>query len=280
MKNILILTDFSDNARNAIQYGMALYDTTECAFFLLHVSPVTAHAGGEIAMYAPQEVLEGSHLKERDERMKILLSEIEYLPSNVNHTFEAMAYYDYFTDRVKCVVAEKNIDLIIMGTKGATGLKAVSIGSNTGDVLTKVKCPVLVVPENARFTKPKEIAFPTDYYLNYKVNTLKDVKELAEIHNSAIRILYIYGRSGDLSPAQFKNQEFLQYYFSEIGHSFHMMKGEKLEAAVQEFTESKGIDLIVMVAKNLNILQRVLFRPRVEKLSYHIKIPFLILHEQ
>jgi hypothetical protein len=59
-----------------------------------------------------------------------------------------------------------------------------------------------------------------------------------------------------------------------------MMKGEKLEAAVQEFTESKGIDLIVMVAKNLNILQRVLFRPRVEKLSYHIKIPFLILHEQ
>lgn len=49
-----------------------------------------------------------------------------------------------------------------METKGARGIKAVSMGSNTGNVITKVKHPVLAVPENAEYHRPKEIAFPTD----------------------------------------------------------------------------------------------------------------------
>lgn len=64
MKNILIPTDFSDNAWNAIRYGMAFFKKIKCNFYLVNVSPITAYSGGEAAMYASQEILEQSILKE------------------------------------------------------------------------------------------------------------------------------------------------------------------------------------------------------------------------
>ena len=51
----------------------------------------------------------------------------------------------------------------------------VIIGSNTGDLITKVKCPVLIIPENAVFKIPQEIAFPTDYNIFYEPTILKNI---------------------------------------------------------------------------------------------------------
>ena len=74
-------------------------------------------------------------------------------------------------------------------------------------------------------------------------------------------------------------KEFLDNYLVDIDHSFHTLSGNQLEAAVQAFTESRDIDMIAMVAKNLNFFERILFRPDVEKISYYVKVPFLVLHE-
>ncbi|WP_273565649.1 universal stress protein [Maribacter halichondriae] len=166
-----------------------------------------------------------------------------------------------------------------MGTKGASGLKAVAMGSNTGNVITKVKCPVLAVPEDTEYHRPKEIAFPTDYHLSYDIKVLEAIKEFALVNSSSVRFLYISKAGEELTMEQTKNQEYLGDYFSGTEHSFHKVTGEKLETAVQCFTESRDIDMVVMVAKNLNFLQRILFRPTVEKISYHTTIPFLVLHE-
>lgn len=279
MKNILIPTDFSENAWNAIEYGMGLFKKTKCTFHIIHINPIAAYGGGEAAMYASQEILEQNLLKDSIEKLEKLLDEIEKLPFNTKHTFRTSAFYGFFTDHIKRVVMDKNIDLIIMGTKGASGLKAVSIGSNTGNVITKVKCPVLAIPENAEYHRPKEIAFPTDYNLNYNIKVLENLKELALMHHSTLRFLYISKAGEQLTNAQTKNRDFLGDYFAGTEHSFHKVTGEKLETAVQCFTESRDIDMIVMVAKNLNFLQRILFRPTVEIISYHTHVPFLVLHE-
>ncbi|WP_273565650.1 universal stress protein [Maribacter halichondriae] len=110
MKNILIPTDFSDNAWNAMQYGMALFKKSKCTFYIVHVSPIAAHAGGEAAMYATQELLEQSILKKSIEKLEKLLKEIERQPFNTKHTFHILAFYGFFTDHIKQEVEDKNID--------------------------------------------------------------------------------------------------------------------------------------------------------------------------
>ena len=79
--------------------------------------------------------------------MQKLLKRIEKLPLNTKHEFMTIAVYASFVSAVRSVVENKKIDLIIIGAKGASGLKKIVLGSNTGDVIAKVECPLLAVPE-------------------------------------------------------------------------------------------------------------------------------------
>lgn len=279
MKNILIPTDFSENAWNAIIYGLELFNKTSCTFYIINVHPIAAYSGGEPAMYISSEILEESILKENKEKMNNLIKRVEHLPINTRHTFKTEVSYGFFTDHIKKEVNNKDIDLIIMGTKGATGLKAVSMGSNTGDVITKVPCAVLAVPEDAKYSRPKEIGFPTDLQLGYNWKVMQNVKELVIAHKSAIRFLYVSSNQERFSEQQQKNRQFLEDYFTDTEFSFHILTGKKLDETIQNFIECRDLDMIVMVAKHLNFVERILFRPTVEKVSYHTKIPFLVLHD-
>lgn len=279
MKNILIPTDFSENAWNAITYGLELFNKTSCTFYLVNVHPIAAYSGGEPAMYVSPQLLEDSILKENKAKMNHLLKRVEHLPINTRHTFKTEVSYGFFTDHIKKEVIDKNIDLIMMGTKGATGLKAISMGSNTGDVITKVPCAVLAVPENAKYSRPKEIGFPTDFQLGYNWKVMQNLKELIITNNSAIRFLYVSSNEERLSEQQQKNRQFLEDYFTDIEISFHTLTGKKLDETIQNFIECRDLDMIVMVAKHLNFIERILFRPTVEKVSYHTTIPFLVLHD-
>jgi len=279
MLQILIPTDFSKNAWNALKYGLDLYNSINCTFYLLHVNPIPAYSGAGTSVRASSKMAKEAILGETKESLDQLLLRIDNLPVNSKHTFVTIALHDFFVDSIKREVETKKIDLIIMGTKGSSGLKKVTLGSNTGDVITKVKCPLLAVPENSVFKRPEEIAFPTDYYLRYDLKVLDTLIEMVTMNNAALRVLHISKKGEDLSDEQMKNKDFLNDYLQDVEHSFHSLTGTDLETAVQCFTESRNIDMIAMVAKNLNFFQRILFRPKVEQISYHTDIPFLVLHE-
>ncbi|HEA20564.1 MAG TPA: universal stress protein [Pricia antarctica] len=280
MKHILIPTDFSDNAWNAVVYGLEMFKKTRCTFYLTHVNPIPPYSGAGSSLHANGDKFKNAILKQSKEELYQLSARIKKeFPKDLNHTFIPVALYDFFVDAIKRESENKKIDLIIMGTKGATGLKKATIGSNTGDIITKVKCPLLAVPEDSRSNGFKEIAFPTDYQIGYDLNVLDTLIEIATINTSEIHIVHISKNEKELSEEQQKNKDFLNDYLVNVDHSFHSLTGQNLESAVQCFTESRDIDMIAMVAKNLNFFQRILFKPDVEKISYHTKIPFLVLHE-
>ncbi|MGB6151307.1 MAG: universal stress protein [Pricia sp.] len=280
MKHILIPTDFSDNAWNAVKYGLEMFKKTRCTFYLTHVNPIPPYSGAGTSVHTTGDKFKTVILRQSKEKLCRLLERIQKeFPQNIKHSFVPVALYDFFVDAIKQESEIKKIDVIIMGTKGATGLKKVTIGSNTADVITRVKRPLLAVPENARFNGFKEIAFPTDYHIGYDLNVLDTLIEIATINTSEIRIVHISKNGKELSEAQQINKDFLHDYLVDVDHNFHSLTGQNLENAVQCFTESRDIDMIAMVAKNLNFFQRILFTPEVEKISYHTKVPFLVLHE-
>lgn len=279
MKKILIPTDFSDNAWNAIKYGVDLFQKTSCTFYIVHINPISYNSGGEEAMYISPEIMEKTLLKESNEKLEKVLKQIERMPLNTKHSFHTTSLYGFFVDHIKQEVQDKDIDLIIMGTKGASGLKAVSMGSNTGNVLTKVRCAVLAVPEDAQYRTPKKIGFPTDFQIGYDLKVMDFIKEVSVMHNSSLHFLYVAPNSEDLSEVQIKNKEFLENYFKKSHHTFHTQNNRKLDEAVEKFVSDKDLDMLVMVAKNLNFIERILFKPTVEKISYHTKVPFLVVHE-
>ncbi|AXT58207.1 universal stress protein [Aquimarina sp. MMG015] len=279
MKNILIPTDFSENSWNAITYALSFFEKVQCNFYFLHISPYKQVIGNESFFESTDQVVDNITLSDQ-EQMQLLLKRIQKLPLNPKHYFFTIHEYIFFIDTIRKQVEEKNIDFIVMGTKGASGLKEKTVGSNTGDVITKVKCPILVIPEKAKYSKINEIAFPTDYNILYKNRILQTITEVLTINKAALRVLHIAKKEKQLTELQKRNKNILNVFLEEdIDHSFHFLSNPSIEQAVQCFVESRDINMITMVAKNLNFFQRILFHPTVEKISYHINIPFLVLHE-
>lgn len=280
MKNILLPTDFSENSWNAIKYALEFYKNAPCNFYVLNVTLMPTYVGGEIPIFPSTNILETTILQQAKLELQKILKKIIKIDANSDHHFFTISKYDFFIDAVKTQVEEKQIDLIIMGTKGATGLGEVVVGTNTGDLITKIKCPVLIIPEKATFIAPKEIAFPTDFHNFYQPIILNNISEFAEMYDSSVRILHIAKKDEILTGNQLENKHYLHNYFTEEKNTFHRITNNKIENGVQCFVESRNIDVIIMVAKNLNFFQRILFKPTVEEISYHTKVPFLVLHEE
>lgn len=281
MKSILLPTDFSKNSWNAIQYALNFFEKSNCHFYLLHVNRLSNLAPVDTSYITTPEAIEEVQTKLAKKQLREFLKRIsKELPHNKNHKFYTITDYNFFIESIRNHVQEKSIDIIVMGTKGASGLKKFIVGSNTGDVITKVPCTTLVVPENAKYTNIKEIAFPTDLALSNHIQTLEPISEVLDEFNSFLRVLHINKKKENLNRDQQKYKELLEDYFNGYKHSFHFLTNDKIEDAVQCFVESRDIDLIAMVAKNLNYFQRILFMPTVEEISYHTDVPFLVLHEQ
>lgn len=279
MKAILVPTDFSENAWNALKYGMELYKGRPCTFHLLHVNPLISNKREKKPMLKTPQLVEEQILKKSRVQLQHLLNRIEELPKIKEHTFVTHTTYSFFIETIRAIIKEYQIEMVIMGTKGASGLKQISLGSNTAAVMTKVKCPLLAIPQDAIYRHPREIAFPTDYRMPYSQNVLDTLEEMVMNTKASLRVLYMSSKDIELEMEQQRNKDLLQDFFNSYELSFHHVDGNNLSTAVQYFTQSREIDMIAMVAKNLNFLQRILFKPRIEDISYHVKLPFLVMHE-
>jgi len=278
--NILLPTDFSENAWNAISYAIDFFKSTKCNFYLLHVNRIKDMVTGAEAYMPTAEVIKEVYTKPSRTKLIQLLKDIsENHKSNKKHRFFTLTDNYFFLESIRKHVEEKKIDMIVMGTKGASGLSEYIVGSNTGDVITKVKCTTLVVPEHSKFSELKEIAFPSDFNLSYDINILDPLTEILKNFESSLRIIHIHKKDTQLNSEQSNNKELLNDYFVDFNPSLHFLTNKKVEDAIQCFVESRAVDMIVMVAKNLNYFQNILFHTKIEKITYHTDIPFLVLHE-
>ena len=185
MKNILLPTDFSENSWNAIKYGVNFFESENCNFYLLHVNRLVDTVFDDSIPISNQHILEDVNVKPSKQALLKILKRISIeIPTNKKHKFFSLTDYNFFIESIRKHVEEKNIDIIVMGTKGASGLDKIIIGSNTSDVFTKVKCPTLAIPEKARFDKIEQIAFPTDFSLYYDIQILEPLFEILENYNS------------------------------------------------------------------------------------------------
>ena len=197
--NILLPTDFSENSWNAISYAIDFFEPVVCNFYVLHVNRVDTFMAGDSGYVPTAEQIEDIYLKPSKDRLRTLLREIsEHHKPNKNHKFYSLTDYGFFLESIRKYVNKKKIDLLVMGTKGASGLKEYIVGSNTGDIITKVKCTTLVVPEDARYKELKEVAFPTDFNLTYDLLSLQPFTDILKTVDASLHVIHIQKKEPSL----------------------------------------------------------------------------------
>lgn len=278
MKNILLPTDFSKNSMNAIHYAINLFKDITCTFYLLNVYKIPYLTDQNLTKYDKENLnkLERSFLDKSRENLDKTVLQLKLSP---NHHITTNSDYNFLIDSIKDFIIDKKIDLIVMGTKGATGAKEIFMGSNTGDVIMKTDCNVLAVPENVSFEPPMEIAFPTNFKNTFKEEDFTQLIEISEIYKSNVRIIFIDDK-GKLDKEQKINKAALDLYLKNVINTHHTLTNIDLESAINCFTQSRGnVNMISLIAKHYNFFQRLFFTPKVEELSFHTKTPLLVLHK-
>lgn len=271
--HILIPTDFSENAWSAIRYAINLYAQKPCTFYLSHAWSFV-NLGSRT--YIPADYID--QVKDLAKAQLRAVKERAIVETtNAQHEFKTIFTTDTLIDSITSSVKKYNIDMVVMGTKGATGAKEFLFGSNTVTVIKKVRLsPLLLVPNNYKFATPERIAFPTDLNRPYG-SELLSIMSLAHLHNSAIEILHINAKD-NLTDVQHSNVEKLKLSLKDFEHRLNWMPNfDTKEAAIIDFIDKNNIDLLAMINYEHSFFENLINEPVINKLGFHSEVPFMVV---
>ena len=275
MIRILCPTDFSDNAFEAIKYALLAYKNEECTFYLLNTySPAVYQSEyliGSPGQIGLGDVLKTSSTTQLENLKNRLIDEFK----NPNHSFIVHSAFNTLLGEISETVTNEKIDLVVMGTKGATGAQEILFGTNTVHVIKRAKCPVIAVPPNFEFEAPKEILFPTDYEIEYAKKLIEPVLVIAKNHQSRINVMHVH-TGLDLDTEQQKHKVLLEKLLGTTA-LFHEVPNNEIISAVNAFQASSKINLLVMVQNKHTFLERLFVEPIIKKIGFHVTVPFMVL---
>ncbi|MDY2587931.1 universal stress protein [Winogradskyella aquimaris] len=276
MKKILLPTDFSENAWNAIKYALQLYKNEKCNFILLNTYTPILYQVEYMQSSEPQfQVMEA--VKETSKtRLQNLVKKIETEFPNPMHQFTTISAFNTLTGEIDQLYDGNVMDLIIMGTKGASGVQEILFGSNTMHVLNHAKCPVIAIPGGFTFEKPHDLLFPSDYDLEFKDHHLKPLLDIAELYNIRINIMHVHYGEG-LSKRQEENKQILEDKFKGIAHLFHSIKNQNIPDAIAEFQIKTRINLLVMINNKHSFFENLFFKSNIKHIGFHLNVPFMVI---
>ncbi|MFD0797924.1 universal stress protein [Maribacter chungangensis] len=281
MKNILVATDFSNNAYASLFYATKLFKSEVCTFYLLNTynefTPIQGKTGGLLGRKKHLEHVK----KESETRLNETSHRIVLDNSNDLHHFETRSAEGSLIKIIKEEIAQKKIDFIVMGNKGFTQTADVFFGSNTIQVVQALNsCPVFAIPGEMDFKAPKDIAFVTDYKTGCHPSTLAPLLFVASLSNAAIHVMHINERQ-HLSAEQENNRILLEECLANVEHSFHNMYDFDDKAKVIEtFLDTMKIDLYAMVNRKKSLFERLSREPVIKDVSMYSDVPFLILPDE
>ena len=278
-KKILIPTDYSKNAWNALSYAIELYKKYDCDFHLLHAYSTSGYAIDSMMVPEPGELAYEQARDRAEKGMDRIMQHLNFRDEMPNHHFTTHIEFNSVLGAIKNAVERFDIELVVIGTKGESDAVDIIYGSNAVHIMEKVRnCPVLAIPAQVVFSPPKEIVFPTNYKDHYKRRELLHLIEIAEISDSEIRILHI-DEEYELSEEQKNNRSLLKECFETVEYAFHRLQNVDVQTALSCFVQSRESDMIAFINKKHNFFSSLFSKPLVKELGFNAQIPVLTLHD-
>lgn len=275
IKTILVPTDFSIPADYAIHYAIGLAEKMNSSIILYH-SFIPFESG-----FYPRS----QSTKENLETEKNLINRLDKIKNGLLETNKQLSvsiHVDRGPESIRLVefCKKKKIDLIIMGTTGASGLKEVIIGSFTADTMVKAPCPVLAIPNGCKFKIPKKITFASDYNQN-DTKAIDFLLKWNEYFNAEMHILHIDNEdhsieSNDTTFINYKQK--IKDQFKDFPLSFEHIKGDSVSNTLIETALNDETDILVILPiKHRNCWDNLFHKSITKKTAFHIPIPLLAI---
>jgi nucleotide-binding universal stress UspA family protein len=278
MKRILVPTDFSACANNAVDFAVQSAKILSVDVMLVHSFEVTGNTYTDY-MGVNREFNQTLLHETNHEfaRVKSVIKETEDI---------SVASYVSTTslnESILDLTNEKKIDFIVMGTSGASGLKEKLWGSKTASVIGKSHVPVMAIPVDYKWEKPARILLSTNHF--EKEPALLDfLFELAGLYQAEVYVAVYTDEESDIAITFLEHARRIPEYEKELREQYKNesivvthLYGKDFESALQDHIQQNKIDMLAMVTYQRKFPDN-LFHPSItKKMAYHTKIPLLAI---
>lgn len=268
MKRILLPTDFSENSINAIDYAMELFKNQSCEFTFLNVQKPSEYIIDDIYTASPNYTIYEAISKDNKQKLSELKKSYSEKYESQPFYFDGQFDFDVLTDAIQQLVSVKNIELIIMGTNGATDAAEKLFGSNTLQVIRQVRCPILAIPKGFKFKELSSILFTLREEDHFHPNALLPLEELVNDRKVSLEVLQL-DTHNKLPPNKVLDK------FSEI--NYHSVQGIPSPEAISSYEQLLPVDIHVIFIRPKSFFERMFSGSDTTKITYQSRVPLFVL---
>jgi nucleotide-binding universal stress UspA family protein len=276
MKRILATTDLSDNALNALVYAFDLAKKSGAKL-------------GIFMSFNEHYTQEGKYTDLIDEALEsadtALKAHVAKITANNGYDDVEITLHTLpgeFIAALKEMVEISKPELLVMGTKGASGLKEVWVGSNTMKAIERIKVSTLVVPAEATFKPIENIVFMSDLKPVENDDALDALLTLAKISDAEVRIVNVKPEDEHSNWEERLERSRIQHILGEsVKQDYRKINNSDVLKGLEGYIAKKGnVDVIAIVTRKKNLFDK-LFKPEYTKeLAFRSMIPLLVMHDQ
>ena len=270
MKTILIGTDFSAASRNASLYGVQLAKDIGANIILFNAYEVPVLVSGLGVRISRYSVMMETH--------KRLLEEAGILDP-AGTMIETLCDEGVAEDAILNIAKEKKADFIIIGMKGSGKILKKLLGSTANLLAKNTNIPLIIVPEEGKYTMPRIIVFASDALrLNYQLP--EQIISFANSFNSKLYVVKVVSNNSQECLELVHNDLQPEKITQSLHTSFQFPVNSDIRHGLDKFIKEHDADLLVMTPHRHKLIERMYRESQTTDMIFHTKIPLLILPER
>ncbi len=265
---IIVPLDFSDNSIKALDLALLLSGKRKSEITLVHVIELVYDFASQAAV-----ALDSLH-KESQKLMKELESKYSTRDIKIDHEIQEGTA----SISIARIAEEREADLIVMGTLGASGIKKTLFGSTTVNLLKETNCPVLVVPKSARIHQLQRITLALEF-ANHEPASIDKLIGFTENWSFYLEFLHIQ-TSDDFKEelAILGLEKYMTNKFPHLPVRFYTYYGETVNDGLDSFLDEHEHMILVMCHHHRNLMDTFLHKSHSFEMAYHTQVPLLIMN--
>lgn len=271
MKKILVPCDFSKQAVNAFRFALDIARQSGGEVHLVHVIEIPVlHDSVLMPVLSFEEAL----LKELKQKSDVEYGKLLKKYASTEDTVKPTVQFGAPARVIINYIKEAGIDLVLMGTRGATGFKEYTVGSNAEKVVRNSPVPVIAIKGYPKLDSIKNIVLPNTLHTEVQENLLMKVKAMQTFFKAHLHIVWINTPTNftrDITTHKRLNEFAKRFLFKN--YTTHVFNDLYEEDGIINFAHSVGADMIAMGTHGLKGLMHVLTGSIAEDVVNHVDIP-------
>jgi len=269
IKKILVPTDFSNAANNALIYASSIAELYGAEIDIVHAFTIPVMTARGKPVLQDQSILMANQQAAEE-----LLEKTKLLVSGKNRVrYNTKAIPIYWQMDLAAHLHSQHTDLIIMGTTGASGWKEIFLGSNTARVIQDSSVPVLAVPEKAKLSQQLRIGLAYDGLEFKEIEKLSIVNSFRNVLHASIHIFQIMDTKD--SPSSYLT-ELIRFL---PGAEYNDVYGRVVESGILKCIELNHFEMLVMIPRKHGFFHNLISGSITKRVAYEISVPLLAIPE-